>query len=390
MLLNASNPSFKDANVVEEKSYVLPFLPVNLKMLTLLNPGAFKKTIDGKETGLHFLKNNNKIQIAITNYGARIVALIIPDKNKRPTDIVIGFDNLGGYLNSTETYHGAIVGRYANRIAKGKFSLNGKEYQLAVNLPPNHLHGGPKGFHNQVWKIEGASDHTFKLSHFSQDGEENYPGNLNIILTYTLSEENELKINYEATTDQTTIFSPTAHPFFNLNGQGNGRIEDHTLWVNADNYTPVDENLIPVGIHPVENTPFDFRKEKRIGEDIENENEQLNFGAGYDHNFVLNGNDLRSVAKATGDKSGISMEVLTTEPGMQLYTGNYMKSENVIKYGLTDNYRGAFCLETQHYPDSPNHPQFPSTVLEPGEIFSSMTIYKFSIDQERIVVPSSI
>lgn len=348
-------------------------------MLQKLNAALFRKNIDGKETTLHVLRNRKNIEIGITNYGARIVALILPDKNNEPTDIVVGFDSMDGYLSSTETYHGAIVGRYANRIAKGKFTLNGKEYQLAINLPPNHLHGGPKGFSNQVWKIEEANENSLRLSYFSKDGEENYPGNLNIILTYALTNENELKIHYEATTDQTTVFNPTAHPFFNLNGQGSGKIEDHLLRINAEHYTPVDENLIPVGISTVENTPFDFRNIKTIGTHIEEDNGQLKYGAGYDHNFVLNGSGLRSVAKATGDKSGISMEVITTEPGMQLYTGNYMKSENTIKYGWKDNYREAFCLETQHYPDSPNHPAFPSTVLEPGDVFRSTTIYKFSI-----------
>lgn len=347
-------------------------------MLKSLNAESFKGTIDGKETSLYFLKNKNHIEIAITNYGARIVSLIVPDKNDQPTDLVVGFDSLDGYLNSTETYHGAIVGRYANRIAKGKFSLKGKEYQLAVNLPPNHLHGGPKGFSKQVWNIEEVNEQSLRLSYFSIDGEENYPGNLNIILTYILTNENELKIHYAATTDQTTVFNPTAHPFFNLNGQGSGKIEDHLLWVDADKYTPVDENLIPIGVYPVENTPFDFRNTKTIGTHIDEDNEQLKYGAGYDHNFVLNGTGLRSVVEATGNISGISMEVITTEPGMQLYTGNYMKSENTIKYGLKDNYREAFCLETQHYPDSPNHPEFPSTVLEPGEVFRSTTIYKFS------------
>lgn len=348
-------------------------------MLTKINPQLFRENIDGKETTLQFLKNKKNIEIAITNYGARIVALVVPDKANQPTDIVVGFDSLDGYLSSTETYHGAIVGRYANRIAKGKFSLNGKEYQLAVNLPPNHLHGGPKGFNNQVWNVEDATETTLKLSHFSKDGEENYPGNLTISLTYTLTSDNELTIEYEATSDQPTILNPTAHPFFNLNGQGTGKIENHLLRIDADAYTPVDENLIPVGIHPVDNTPFDFRQPKTVGQNINDVNDQLEYGGGYDHNFVLNGNGLRSVAKATGDRSGISLEVITTEPGMQLYTGNYMKSENTIKYNLKDNYREAFCLETQHFPDSPNHPEFPSTVLMPGEIFRSTTIYKFSV-----------
>jgi aldose 1-epimerase len=351
---------------------------VNLKMLTKISLKAFNDTLYGEKVSLHFLKNKNNIEVAITNYGARIVALIVPDKNEQPTDVVVGFDSLQGYLNSTETYHGAIVGRYANRIARGKFSLNGKSYQLSINNRPNHLHGGPKGFNNQVWKIEETKDTRIKLSYFSKDGEENYPGNLNVSLSYTLNDQNELIINYEATTDQPTVFNITSHPFFNLNGQGSGPIENHLLQINASNYTPVDEALIPRGIFTVEHTPFDFRSFKKIGESINDENEQLKFGAGYDHNFVLDGEGMRRAGIAIGDKSGIEMEVITDQPGMQLYTGNYMKGENTIKYGLKDKYREAFCLETQHYPDSPNHPEFPSTVLELGQVFRSTTIYKFS------------
>lgn len=357
----------------------LSFLPLILRMLTKIDPESFNDTLNGKKVSLHFLRNKNNIEIAITNYGARIVALIVPDKNGQSTDVVVGFDSLQGYLNSTETYHGAIVGRYANRIARGKFSLDGKTYQLSTNNPPNHLHGGPKGFNNQVWKVEDVKDDCIKLSYFSKDGEENYPGNLNVSVTYTLTDGNELRIDYEATTDQATVLNITSHPFFNLNGQGAGTIENHSLQINANNYTPVDETVIPTGIVPVENTPFDFRRPKKIGENINDNNEQLKYGAGYDHNFVLNGSGLRTAGTAVGDKTGIAMEVITDQPGMQLYTGNWMQSENTIKYGLKDNHREAFCLETQHFPDSPNHPEFPSTVLEPGKVFRSTTIYKFSV-----------
>jgi aldose 1-epimerase len=343
-----------------------------------LNPDLFSETINGKKVELHFLRNAARTEIAITNYGARIVALIVPDNNDKATDVVVGFDSLQGYLNSTETYHGAIVGRYANRIAKGKFLLNGKEYQLSINNPPNHLHGGPKGFNNQVWEIERSTENQIQLDYFSRDGEENYPGDLKVSVTYNLTDKNELIIYYEATTDQPTVFNITSHPFFNLNGQGTGAIENHLLQINSDNYTPVDDTLIPTGIFTVENTPFDFRRSKRIGQNINDKNDQLKFGAGYDHNFVLNGENMRIAAMAIGDKSGIVMEVITDQPGIQLYTGNYMNSENTIKYGLKDNRREAFCLETQHFPDSPNHPQFPTTVLNPGEIFKSTTIYQFS------------
>jgi aldose 1-epimerase len=352
---------------------------VLLSMLTKINPDSFDETLNGEKVSLHFLRNKNNIEVAITNYGARIVALIVPDKNNQPTDVVVGFDSLQGYLNSTETYHGAIVGRYANRIARGKFSLNGKTYQLATNNPPNHLHGGPKGFNNQVWKVEDVRENSVRLSYFSKDGEENYPGNLNVSVTYRLSDHNEVIIDYKATTDQATVLNITAHPFFNLNEQGTGTIENHSLQINADSYTPVDETVIPTGIVTVENTPFDFRNTKTIGQNINDENEQLKFGAGYDHNFVLNGSGLRTAGTAIGDKSRIVMETITDQPGMQLYTGNWMAGNNTIKYGLKDNHREAFCLETQHFPDSPNHPEFPSTVLNPGEVFRSTTIYKFYV-----------
>ena len=348
-------------------------------MLTKISAASFDEILNGQKTGLYFLSNQNNVEIAITNYGARIVSFIMPDKNGQPTDVVVGFDSLKGYLNSTETYHGAIVGRYANRIARGKFSLNGNSYQLSINNPPNHLHGGPKGFNNQVWEVREVKNDSITLFYFSKDGEENYPGNLQVTLTYTLTGLNELVINYEVTTDQETVFNITSHPFFNLNGQGTGTIENHLLQINANNYTPVDETLIPTGIYSVVNTPFDFRKSKKIGDNINENNEQLKYGAGYDHNFVLNGEGLRTAATTTGDKSGIVMEVITDQPGIQLYTGNYMNSENVIKYGLKDNHREAFCLETQHFPDSPNHPDFPTTVLQPGDLFRSTTIYKFSV-----------
>jgi aldose 1-epimerase len=342
-----------------------------------LEKKLFDHSIDGKQTSLHFLKNK-EMQVAITNYGARIVAIIVNDKTQKALDLVVGFDSINGYLRSTETYHGTIVGRYANRIARGKFSLEGKEYQLSVNNPPNHLHGGPKGFHNQVWEVEENSPASLRLSYFSKDGEENYPGNLQVAVHYSLSERNELSIRYEAHTDRTTVINLTSHPFFNLNGIGSGSIEGHLLQVGADNYNPVDEALIPTGMVPVDNTPFDFRKAVPIGKRINNDDIQLKYGAGYDHNFVLNGTGMRTVARAVGDKSGVIMEVITDQPGMQLYSGNYMKSENRIKWGFVDDFRTAFCLETQHYPDSPNHPEFPTTVLGPGEEFRSMTVYKFS------------
>lgn len=341
-----------------------------------LNKELFRKTIEGKETELFLLKNKNGMEVALTNYGARIVAMVFADKNGNQVDVVTGFDSISGYQHSSEAYFGAIVGRYANRIARGKFALNGKNYQLNINNTPNHLHGGPLGFHYQVWTREAANNASVKLAHLSKDGEENYPGNLSISVTYALSDHNELIIHYEATTDQDTVINVTSHPFFNLNGQGTGDVMDHQLQINSSHYTPVDDTLIPTGIVPVDQTPFDFRVSHKIGDHIDDDNEQLRYGGGYDHNFVLDGQGLRSVAKAAGDKTGIVLEVVTDQPGMQLYTGNFMNSENRIRYGLTDARRSAFCLETQHFPDSPNQPGFPSTILRTGDVFSSTTVYR--------------
>jgi aldose 1-epimerase len=349
-------------------------------MVMVPDKELFKSTINGRETSLHVLRNSNNLEVALTNYGARIVSLITSDHKGLPVDIVTGFDSIGNYLDATETFHGAIVGRYANRIARGRFSLDSRQYQLAINNPPNHLHGGPNGFHQQVWDIEEASASTLRLSYFSKDGEEHYPGNVKVDLVYTLNETNELSLYYKAQTDQPTIVNLTSHPFFNLNGQGTGTILDHTLQIDADLYNPVDQYLIPTGIEPVDQTPLDFRKSMRIGKRIGEPHPQIQYGGGYDHNFVLNGKGFRPVGRVTGDRSGITMEVLTDQPGMQLYSGNFMKGDNRIKYGLRDDFRNAFCLETQHFPDSPNHPDFPSTVLEPGEIFTSTTVYKFSTE----------
>jgi aldose 1-epimerase len=347
-------------------------------MPTEIREEQFITILNGKETSLHTLRNGNGMRVDVTNYGARLVTIIVADKNGKDTDVVLGYDNIEAYLHSKEAYFSALVGRYANRIANGKFKLEGKNYQLATNNPPNHLHGGPDGFHVQVWDVETTNGTSITLSYLSKDGEENFPGNLEVYVTYTVTEKNELVIDYEATTDQTTVINLTSHPYFNLNGQGSGTVENHILQINAANYTPVTETLIPRGIEPVEGTPFDFRKPKRIGENINDYDQQLKYGAGYDHNYVLDGKGFRSAALVTGDLSGITMEVLTDEPGMQLYSANHLSGENRIKYGLIDGRREAFCLETQHFPDSPNQPQFPTTVLKPGEVFRSKTVYKFS------------
>jgi aldose 1-epimerase len=342
-----------------------------------LDRNLFSTTVGERKTDLHHLSANDGMEVAITNYGARIAALFVNDKNEKMVDVVTGFPSIQQYLHSSEPYHGAIIGRYANRIANGRFTLHDKTYQLPQNTPPNHLHGGPNGFHCQVWKFESVSKTEITLSYFSKDGEEHYPGNLSVVVTYRLA-ANDLSIEYEAHTDKTTVLNLTSHPFFNLNGQGNGTVLDHVLQIHADHYNPINDQMIPEGIAPVQGTPFDFRVATAIGKRINDEDIQLKNGAGYDHNFIVQGEGFRPAAKISGDISGIEMEVLSDQPSIQFYSGNFMKGDNIIKYGLKDIYRGAFCLETQHYPDSPNHPGFPSTVLEPGEVFRSKTIYRFA------------
>ena len=344
---------------------------------------AFEKTIDGKKTALYTLKNSNNVQVGITNYGGRIVGLLVPDKNGNLTDVVVGFDSVDGFKNSTEPYFGATIGRYGNRIANAKFKLADKEYTLAANNGPNTLHGGKKGFQDVVWEAKQLNDTTLELSYLSKDMEEGFPGDLDVKITFSLSNANELKIDYSATTNKETIVNLTNHAFFNLNGEGSGSILNHVLQINADRYTPVDSTLIPFGKHEfVKGTPFDFTKATAIGERIEVKNEQLKHGGGYDHNFVLNENataGLNNAGSIYGDKSGILMEIFTQEPGLQFYSGNFMKSKNTFKSGAKDDFRTAFALETQHFPDSPNQAAYPSTVLKPGENYKTSSVYKFSI-----------
>jgi aldose 1-epimerase len=345
----------------------------------LPNPAAFKDTTDGQATALYIIKNGNA-SAAITNYGARLVSLIVPDKNGVPTDVVVGYDSIGGYTHRGEMYFGAIVGRYGNRIARGKFKLNGKEYTLATNNGPNSLHGGNKGFGAVVWTGRQLSDSSVELTYASKDMEEGYPGNLHVKVTYTLGAGEALHISYEAMTDKATVLNITNHSYFNLNGQGSGTINNHLLQLNADNYTPVDSTLIPTGkIEPVAGTPLDFRQPAAIGSRIDSNHQQLIYGKGYDHNFVLNKSNDGLAAVVTGDQSGIVMTVHTDQPGIQFYGGNFMKGANPIKGGKKDDYRTAFCLETQHFPDSPNEPSFPGTELKPGQTFRSTTTYSFSV-----------
>jgi aldose 1-epimerase len=350
---------------------------------TLPVPALFKDSVDHKVTGLFILKNKNNVEAAITNYGARVVSLLVPDKKGVLTDVVLGYDSIGKYVHQPETFFGAIVGRYGNRIAKGKFKLGGKVYTLATNNGANHLHGGLKGFGAEVWDAKQLSDSSLELKYFSRDGEEGYPGNLQVTVTYTLTGNNELAIDYLATTDKATVLNLTNHAYFNLNGQGSGTINNHLLQISGDKYTPVDSTLIPTGkIEPVAGTPFDFREPTAIGSRIDSPNIQLKYGKGYDHNFVLNmakDGGLHAAATVLGDQSGIFMEVLTREPGIQFYGGNFMNGGNPLKAGKRDDFRTAFCLETQHYPDSPNEPSFPSTELQPGQQYKTSTVYRFSV-----------
>jgi aldose 1-epimerase len=340
---------------------------------------AFEKTIDGKQTHLYTLKNKNGMEAAITNYGGRLVALLVPDSSGKMIDVAVGIGSVEGYVKSTEPYYGATIGRYGNRIAKGHFTLDGKQYTLATNNPPNTLHGGKKGYQDVVWDAKKINDKTLELTYLSKDMEEGFPGNLKIKVTYSLTDDNGFKCEYEATTDKTTVVNLTNHAYFNLNGEGSGTILNHLVQFKADNYTPVDSTLIPTGkIEPVKGTPLDFSTATTIGARINDANEQLKNGKGYDHNFVLNKHDItQPIATVKGDKTGIVMEIYTEEPALQFYSGNFMMGKNIMKYGEKDDYRTAFAMETQHYPDSPNQPQFPSTVLKPGQVYKTQSIYKF-------------
>ena len=338
--------------------------------------GGNKKFGNGSGAELYTIKSKD-CSATITNYGARWVGMVVPGKEGL-TDVVTGFDTYEGYLHSTEAYYGATVGRYANRIARGKFDLDGKSYELAINNSPNNLHGGINGFHMAMWEVVDTRDNYIELAYLSPDMDEGFPGNLAVNVAYHLC-GGEMEIRFSAVTDRPTVINLTNHAYFNLNGQGEGDIHEHILRINAEYFTPVDNTSIPTGeAAEVKNTPFDFRVAKTIGRDINHENEQLKIGSGYDHNFILNrGDDINFAAEATGDKSGICMQVYTTEPGLQLYTGNFMAGENILKGGYRDQRRYAFCLETQHYPDSPNKPDFPSTILRPGETYETVSVFRF-------------
>lgn len=346
---------------------------------------SFGQMPNHPKVGLYVLTNSNGLKARITNYGGILVSLEVPDRNGKMDDVVLGYDNLESYINNNSPYFGAIIGRYANRIANGKFSLDGIEYQFAKNDRPNHLHGGIKGFDKVLWNAEpirGKNEVGLKLTYLSKDMEEGYPGNLKCTVIYTLTEKNELRINYDAVTDKKTIINLTNHSYFNLGGQGKRDILDHSLMLNANNFTPVDETLIPTGrIIPVKGTAMDFTGSTAIGLRINDAYEQIKLGKGYDHNWVLNkkNDEMTLAARVSEPASGRVMEVYTTEPGIQFYSGNFLDGSIKGKEDKVYNHRYGFCLETQHYPDSPNKPQFPTTTLRPDEEYSTTTIYKFSI-----------
>ena len=344
---------------------------------------AFGKTKEGINVDQYILKNRNGMEISTINYGGIITSWKTKDRDGNYKDIVLGFNNLSEY-ESESPYFGAIIGRYGNRIAKGKFSLNGEEYTLAVNNGENHLHGGLKGFDKVVWDTKEVVDDStasLVLSYLSDDMEEGYPGNLEVQVIYTLNNNDELSVKYEAITDKKTIINLTQHTYFNLSADFNKNILDHDILINADSFLPVDSTLIPTGeIRNVGDTPFDFRRTKNIRKEINNSNKQLMIGNGYDHCWVLNNQDqgLRFVASAYDSGSGRLLEVFSDQPGIQFYSGNFLDGSLKSKTGGTYDFRSGFCLETQHYPNSPNEMSFPSVTLSPGEKYMTETIFKFS------------
>lgn len=345
---------------------------------------AYGKTRDSKPVDIYTLSNNTGMKVCITNYGGIIQSLTAPNKNGKYEDVVLGYDELDSYIEATP-YFGAIVGRYGNRIANGKFALDGIDYTLAQNNNNNHLHGGIRGFDKVVWDATTSKSDdavSLKLEYLSIDGEEGYPGNLKVVIIYSLTDDDALKIEYQAMTDKKTHINLTNHSYFNLTADFKNKILDHELWLNADKYIPIDSTAIPLGmVESVFGTPFDFTTPKKIGKNLLEHNQQLKNGIGYDHCMVFKKSDEDRQLHATvyEKKSGRFMEVYTDQPAVQFYVGNYLDGTNIGKGEIPYLYRTGFCLETEHYPDSPNQPQFPSTILEPDEVYSTTTIYKFGI-----------
>ncbi len=360
--------------------------PKNQTELTLsgLNPTKFQTVVNDAQTNLYTLKNKAGMEVCITNFGGRIVSIMVPDKNGEMQDVVLGFDSIADYINIPSDF-GASIGRYANRINQGKMVLDGDTIQLPKNNFGHCLHGGPKGWQYQVYEANPIDETTLELTRFSPDGDENFPGNLTAKVLFKLTDDNAIDIKYSATTDKKTVINMTNHSYFNLSGNPSKAATDHILYVNADTYTPVDRTYMTTGeIVPVKDTPMDFTTPKAVGQDITNVDFiQVKYGNGYDHNWVLNtdGDVKQLAAKLTSPESGISLEVYTDEPGIQVYTGNFLDGTVKGKKGIVYNQRASVCLETQHYPDSPNKPQWPSVILEPGQTYNSECIFKFSVEK---------
>ncbi|MDR0698983.1 MAG: galactose mutarotase [Tannerella sp.] len=350
----------------------------NVQTVSGLDTKDFVTEVEGKETGLYILKNSHGLEACITNYGGRLVSLLVPDRDGNLTDVVLGYGSIADYLASDGNY-GALIGRYGNRIKDGLFTLDDVTYRLPKNNNGHCLHGGPEGFHTRIWDAEQIDQQTLKLTYLSKDGEAGFPGNLNVTVIYKLTDENAIDILYEATTDKPTVVNLTNHSYFNLSGNLGTQILDHYIYINADAFAAVDQTLIPVAITPVDSTPMDLRRPVLISVGIDDEYEQIALGKGYDHNWILNTNgDINELAaKVYHDGSGIVMSIYTNEPGIQFYSGNFMAVSDNGKHDLKYLHRGALCLETQHYPNSPNEPLYPSTTLRPGEKYTSRCIYSF-------------
>lgn len=354
-----------------------------MQAATPIQRADFGKTQDGVAVSVYTLTNKNGVTARITNYGGIVVSLMVPDRNGKMADVVLGFDSLDGYLQNPGPFFGALIGRYGNRIGHARFTLDGHVYQVDRNDAENSLHGGARGFDKRVWSPKELTDGGLELRYLSRDGEEGYPGNLRATAAYHLTDANELRIDYGANTDKDTVINLTNHSYFNLKGAGTGDILDHRLMLNADRFTPVDAGLIPTGeLRAVAESPFDFRTSTSIGARIEANNEQLSVGKGYDHNWVLNrGSDgLTLAARIEEPSTGRILEVFTTQPGVQFYTGNFLAGTIKGKGGKVYGRRSGFCLETQHFPDSPNKPGFPTTELKPGQRFQSTTVFRFSTE----------
>lgn len=352
-----------------------------MKPYHLPNKIDFEKYINGKKSHLIILRNKRGMTVAVSDFGARLVSVLVPDSRGEIVDVVLGFNNIEGYLSAVEPYYGVTVGRFANRIANGTFTLDDQTFNVEPNDGPNALHGGEHGFHNKIWdrRVNNCKKAEFYL--VSPDGEGGFPGNLTVVVRYSLTDQNELIIEYRVHTDKATILNLTNHAFFNLNGEGSGAITNHEVQLNADYFLPVDKQQVPTGeFQAVEGTPFDFRNLKLLKDSLDLSNEQIKEAAGFDHNFVLKSSSLQTLAaQVISPQTGIKLEIFTSEPGIQFYTGNALKGKDIGKQGKAYQKHDAFCLETQRFPDSPNQPKFPSCVLRPGEVYTSETRYRFSV-----------